>query len=702
MIKIGKIRPAARHIITIGEELILDKSAAIIELVKNAYDADAQTVEIKIFQENQIDIEIKDDGFGMTESDILQKWLVPSTTSKVNAMETPMGRKVQGRKGIGRYSAGILGNNISITTHKLGFNACSLKLDMEEFLDKQFLDEINIPIEVSDTMEYLGTNIRITSDKEKYLWSLNEILTLITSLKKLISPLHFNNDFKIFLTIEAKNINYNFSSEIEPFDIFNYFDYKISGCVKRNGKYEFLFSTQKIKQADTKIIGEMNPSKCGNITFDIRVFDRDKQGLEQISRRGLKNDENSYLRNAEVRKLLDDVNGIGVYRNGFRIRPLGDPEYDWIKLNDSRINNPTMKISINQTIGYVNIESENLSGLEEKSARDGLKDNDAYQDLINIVRFAISKLEEERYSIRRKLGLNKSSKELEKRINSLFEYEKLINQVQKKLSDMDVSVDAANSIKYLLEKDFNEKNKIANEIKNTIAIYQGQATLGKIINIVLHEGRRPLQYFRDHRGLFEFKLNAYKNNNDIRSLEECLEYCIDYEKNTDVLISLFNKIDPLAAKKRSTRTKVDLHSVAKSAFEIFQSKLSELKIKIVIKASPNICYFGWEQDFYTIFVNLIDNSIYWLSTMQNEDKEILVEITKNEEILNIIFCDNGPGIDECLLNDSLIFEPEFTTKPGGTGLGLAICGEAAKRNNLNIKAIEWDKGAYFLIEEIKE
>ena len=87
------------------------------------------------------------------------------------------------------------------------------------------------------------------------------------------------------------------------------------------------------------------------------------------------------LRKAEAKKLLDAYNGIGVYRNGFRIRPLGDPDFDWLELNKRRINIPTRCIGVNQAIGYVQIQPHEQSKLIEKSARDGLKENEAFRPI---------------------------------------------------------------------------------------------------------------------------------------------------------------------------------------------------------------------------------------------------------------------------------------------------------------------------------
>ncbi len=98
---------------------------------------------------------------------------------------------------------------------------------------------------------------------------------------------------------------------------------------------------------------------------------------------------------------------------------------------------------------------------------------------------------------------------------------------------------------------------------------------------------------------------------------------------------------------------------------------------------------------YTIFTNLIDNSIYWIDEKECEMREILIQCATVEDTWQIDYYDSGPGIDPALLESGVIFEPEFTTKPNGTGLGLAIAGEAAQRNKLEIIALQNDKGAHF-------
>ena len=101
----------------------------------------------------------------------------------------------------------------------------------------------------------------------------------------------------------------------------------------------------------------------------------------------------------------------------------------------------------------------------------------------------------------------------------------------------------------------------------------------------------------------------------------------------------------------------------------------------------------WSQDIYSIFTNLIDNSLYWMEEKRSPERKIAVDVvTVGDALLHIDYRDTGPGIEPDLIASEVIFEPQFSTKPHGTGIGLPIAGEAAARNGLELRAFESEAG----------
>jgi len=707
------IRPAGRHILTIGRDLIQNKSAAIVELVKNAYDADSKVVNI-VFKANekrdQYKIVIEDKGHGMSRDTVINKWLVPSTDDKLERRISPKGRIMQGRKGVGRYAASILGEDLLLETVSNNIKT-TVYVEWRNFSNAKYLDEVEVLVESEKTKLFDGTILTILGNKDQLeSWDTNQINDLKAELKKLISPV--NNEFKEFSENDTFNIHLHLDKflteqesiideDIEPYPLFNLFDYRITGKIEKNGKGSLVYSIQKVKNATDEIIpiDLQYPTNCGDLHFDIRVYDREKESIESLIFRGLKDENDEYVGNLKARQILNEYNGIGVYRNGFRIRPLGDPDFDWLKLNKNRVDNQKLKIGGNQVIGYVQIESEEESNLIEKSARDGLKDNESYEKLKNITSTVLNELEQRRYTYRNKAGLSRNKNKIERDIAKLFEYEEMKSGIRNKLEKDGVDTETTKNVLEIIEKNEEQKNKIAEDLRNAVAIYQGQATLGKIINIVLHEGRRPLNYFKNQIPNLEYWHNLLLEQKDISIFDNIFPITEGITNQSNVFVKLFSRLDPLAAGKRSKRKPINLYKSICNTFDVFEKELEKYNIEFDVKGNLDFKYSCWEQDIYSIFTNLIDNSIYWMVEKHTDEKHIYIKIeSENEKLLYIDYKDSGPGINSDLIESEVIFEPQFSTKPKGTGLGLAIAGEAAMRNYLELKAIDYGKGAYFRIE----
>ncbi len=703
-----EIRPAGRHVLTIGEELIQDQFAAIVEIVKNCYDADSADAIVhfkRLTERNLLEIRIEDHGHGMSTDDVIGKWLVPSTVNKLKKRQSPSGRIMQGRKGIGRYAASILGDDLLLETIDKDGLKTTLYIEWSEFSKYEYLDQIDIPVQTELVKQAPGTILTIHSDlsKNEY-WDDETLKQLRFELKRLIPPkadCTFDDNFKILLCFDNffEDDDKNVREEITPYPILDLFDYRISGTIPADGKGVLTYENQKIKNGVIESISfNLGPTECGSLIIDVRVYDREADAIDQLIQRGLKDDaSDQYVTRLQARQLLNSVNGIGVYRNGFRIRPLGDADFDWLKLNEQRVQNPSMKIGNNQVAGYVHVESEEISGLEEKSARDGLKNNYAYKQLVKITCDVINELEQRRFIFRRKLGLSKPSKKIERQLEGLYDYSTLKKSVSSSLKNAGLSETVIDEVTEIITKEEIKKNETIEDIKKTVAVYQGQATLGKIVNIILHEGRRPLNYFKNQIPNLHFYGNRFAQNKDQDSALEIMKLTTGITDNAAVFVGLFGRLDPLSAKRRETKAEFSLAEALHGVASVFENECIKEKILIDVQCPDNIKLYGWKQDIYTIFANLFDNSIFWMVEKKCIERKITITAIKSGNEIVIDYIDSGPGINNDLLGSGVIFEPQFTTKPNGTGLGLSIAGEAATRNGLTLTAVQNENGAHFKV-----
>ena len=702
-----RIRPAGRHILTIGRDLIQDRYAAVVELVKNAYDADSPDVNIEFRatpDHNGYRIVISDHGHGMSRDTVINEWMVPSTRSKLERRISPSGRTMQGSKGVGRYAATILGTDLLLETISPEGEKTTVYVEWTNFEAARYLDEVEILIETTEISEPSGTRLTINGDNALLSeWNQKQFNKLQFELKKLISPVStiFGDEFLINLKVEGFYDIEAIEENIIPYPIFDLFDYRIAGKIMMDGKGILTYSSQKARNInDEKFQFDFGkPTGCGELDVDIRVYDREKEAIESLITRGFKDEAGNYVGKLDARGLLNEYNGVGVYRNGFRIRPLGDADFDWLKLNERRVQTPSLRVGSNQVIGYVQIQPDELSGLIEKSARDGLRENTAFDQLKKITLDVISKLETKRFDYRRKAGLSRPARKVERELQLLFSFEEMKRDIRAQLVKDGTNKKTTDQIVEIINRDEVEKNKVAEEIRQAVAIYQGQATLGKIINVILHEGRRPLNYFRNQIPNLRYWYDSFQKTGDSRKLEKSISVVEGIGDNAEIFVKLFSRLDPLAAGKRPRRKPLKLKKAIRETFAVFEGEMKCRNISAEVTGPDDFTLSSWLQDIHEIFTNLIENSLYWMDEKNIDFRKITVELVSDgDSLLYVDYHDSGPGIEPELIESEVIFEPQFSTKPSGTGLGLAIAGEAATRNGLELRALESDQGARFRLQ----
>lgn len=707
------IKPAANHILTVGKGIIKDPYTAILELVKNSYDADAENVYVKLsFSEQKTRIIIEDDGHGMNYETVTNKWMVPSTQDKLRQRKSrSKKRPLQGRKGIGRYASSILGDDLLMKTTDAGSSVTTeLYLDWNDFIsDSKFLEEVVILIESYNSNNKQGTYLDITGKRN---WTDYEIGELISSLRRLLSPFdEIDNDFKIFLSIEKKDSEQysNFFERIKPLPVLEYYHYRIFGTIEPYSQNEkgddcliakLIIENRSLKNIlpitlEKKIVLENGSKYSSLLKIDIRAFDLDEEF------------KISNLSEEESKKQLRELPGVAVIKDGFRVRPYGDKKVDWLGLNERRYNNPTLRLSNNQVAGFVTILQEEESHLEEKASREGFKENEYYEGLVAIVRSCLSELELVRQKFRKQHNKGgRKPKSLNEQIDNISSFESLNNKIYSLFKESNLSEEFFSKVKKVIDEESKAKEDQIEEIKRTIARYQGQVTLGKILTVVFHEGRKPLNALKQHPNFIkvwsqdfvkEVEKNQVIQNEELKLLfDKILDRLQDNKSQAELFINIFKKLEPLANSKRAAPREFEILKPLTDSFKLFENEFIEKKISYSIEGDKESKYLGWEIDFQLIFANLIENSIYWMADAL--EKKIIVTLSDLEDKIIIDYQDTGLGIDEENILNQDIFDPGFTTKDEGSGLGLSIAGEALERNNGKIEAVSSTVGANFIIK----
>ena len=141
------------------------------------------------------------------------------------------------------------------------------------------------------------------------------------------------------------------------------------------------------------VVSDSTKPVCGPLAIDLRVWDRDDlDNLAQVA--------NSTL--SDIRRDLDSIAGVNIYRDGFRVMPYGEPDNDWLRLDIRRVQKPTWRLSNNQIVGYIRISADANPKLQDQSNRQGLDENQALADLREIMIHLLTRLETVRYPLRKR------------------------------------------------------------------------------------------------------------------------------------------------------------------------------------------------------------------------------------------------------------------------------------------------------------
>ena len=686
------LRPRARILQALGSELISSDVVALCEIVKNSYDADASIVLIRI-DVPQDKIEVVDDGSGMSIRTLRSIWLEPGTPSKLRNSVSEGGRRMLGAKGIGRFASARLATKLEIVTKSRDSSVEAwAELTWSAFEDPDaYLDQISIPSESRKPLEICpdgtidlltqaagkhrdsdhGTILRLSGLKQK--WSATQILALRQTLSRLIAPDGESGGFVIRLVVIGSNAEES-AENIGPPDLLNYPHYQITGKINADGRFRIRYTIHSIGKRVTRsgtlvrqaispfhIVlrnvhtesEDIRPIESGPIRLDFKIWDRDELGnVEQRTSSTLK----------DIRADLSAVAGISIYRDGFRVLPYGEPENDWLRLDIRRVQKPTMHLSNNQIHGYVGITADDNPDLKDQSNREGLVTGTAFDDLSDIVMLVLVELENLRYESRPR----RKRKNQQETATSLFQ--RLSLSILKDSIGAMADEPQVRKAFDIADRQLAEGIK---EVQEVLGRYRRLATLGQLIDVVLHDGRQPVAAISNQAGL---------------SLEDLAKPSIDYRKEltprltavwtqAETLATLFKRIEPFGGRRRGRPNQLYIEDVIRDAFGLFDHELGTLGVDPALPQTRTLVRID-SAEFQEIIVNLLQNSLYWLRQVSERKRKIIVELNRTVDgYLQLLFSDSGPGIDP--EHRDSIFEPYFSTKSKGIGLGLTIAGEIA-------------------------
>ncbi|MFN3878064.1 MAG: ATP-binding protein [Brevundimonas sp.] len=702
-----QFRPRARIIRTIGDQLISGPEAAVAELVKNAYDADARSVRITFFPPLSPGggrIIIQDTGHGMSLADIRDKWMEPATSTKVSRRRSAvLNRLMMGSKGIGRFAAAKLGAIMSMTsvTDCDGSREAVLipMIDWSLFDGETYLSDIEIDYIVEPTTAATGTEIEIRDLNES--WTESRLRRLFTELRRLVSPLDADTDldFSIFLdlskyTVEecgfdgAAIVNGDDDPEedgeaggatsgggieqhqVTPFPLLTSSDYEVNGSFSAEGVFSGTMQVLRAGQAprEIKLNVPVQPEedRCGTVGVRLFIFDRDAESLKSnMMKAGF-----GEMSAKEARDILDRTAGVAIYRDGFRIRPYGDAQTDWLTLDKRRIQKPTRHIGHNQVAGYVTVEGPDVSGLEERSSREGLEDNGAFQRLRNlIIQLLAQVVEPRRVDFRVNAGLQNTRNASFDEVRQLAELQRIHKLVQTlpQLERVEAERIVAEQSSLLIGK--------IEALEERQRVLEAKSSLGAIMTEIIHEGAPAAGFISRTTSQIQKNWKAAISNDHVArsEIQQALPLLRTSAKG---LAELFRMLRPLSGGRRGAP---QLFRPAESAVVAKSLLAGAHAVEIRTTGAwdvPEI--LGYQEDLTTALVNLVSNSIHWLEQSATENPWVEIRFAHEDSELAVYVQDNGPGVPAEFAEQ--IFDAGFTLKEGGTGLGLNIAREAVARS----------------------
>ena len=736
-------RPHARLLTMLGEQLIKNERIALVELIKNAYDADANRVQVRFedFNDNMTPNErshiiVCDDGNGMTVDTLRSEWMNPATPAKHLAKLAGRGRTVrkgrimQGEKGIGRFAVLKLGRQVTIATRQRHTEReAVLTWDFSRFDDdflsedgdrqEVFLDQISVDIRQSDPERLPstkhGTVIDIRNLKGK--WGKAAIDRLCRDVLALTDPVsritrrEAPNPLEILVYCNGKRqvaIEERGAEQLRSL-------IEEKAVLNIRGRYDSSSSAFLVDSKDTLINSEirLDDSKITGLKVwrdrrreaQLPLFDHSPSSTGESTSpqfgcggfafqffifdfaRGI---GGRYNLSPSDRKLLKE-HRIYLYRDGVRVYPYGDPDDDWLEIDKARGTGRAGNfLSNDQTVGWIDITHEDNPQLRDKTNREGLiESGDAAGDLIFLVKLFLSYVKQYPFARYRHKQARRSTARLVDQGVVAAHLEALRKELAKGGHHSEATTVAQIERDYGVERD---------HLVQRAEITEDLAGVGLSVEMASHDIMLLLTRAQDITRQLARSARLEEN----REISDLMDRLIGV---LDQVVSGMSDVQTLFKSSRRRRKRLTVLPVLDKIYHIYKSHLDKLSIRYRrnLKGRSPLVASTTDGVVMQVLINLFDNAAYWLASVDSDAREIAVTVDSDRG--ELIFADSGPGIDPEDL--PYIFDAFYSGKGHeGRGLGLYIARQLLDRHDYRIDVAESQDrllpGAHFVVSFVKE
>ena len=669
----------------LGDELVGKRETAVAELIKNSYDADAAIVNVVFVNALGAGgtLLIDDNGLGMNKEQLIDGFMRLSSADKIHHPISPVYKRTRaGRKGIGRFAAQRLGNMLTIITQtKESENALKVTIHWRDFESDKYLNTIENTIEEVPKKKEHGTLLQIEDLKDS--WSDSYVKKIYRSVSTLLQPYPLSrtvrNDedpgFKTFFYRDFIDDDHRIVDEVS--EITQFALAVMDTYVDKSGQAHWSMKSDKFNHHQESLIGRVPEDETSKMEYIRGVRARVYYFIYEASLL-------SGQKRTEIKAIAEEQGGVRLYRKGFRVLPYGEKGDDWIGLDESArrrtIVAPHQNISF---FGLVEVDSEGAEILEETSSREGLIQNQAYEELVDYLYRAITAMVLKVADLRGRKG-SANQKDWKKknstiRVDAAIEELRSIVENPQKTSrgqePNDSSSSFYNQAKELLDtivdarkEEKEEQQKLIDE-NNMLRVLAGT---GLVIGEFIHEINRFEPAFSADIEVLRHSITDEDNLlRKIKEMKERLRSFKAYTAYFDRTISrnVVRELVPINVKEQVNAFYTSIQNDLARA-EIYMP--APYYVGVGLRTMPM-----HPSEWMSILFNLYTNAKKALRDTVH--KRIYIKSWRDTEKVYLEFSDNGKGIPEA--DKENVFNAFFTTSAPvgrgedtytGTGLGLTI------------------------------